>query len=68
MREGLSGASLIGRQTGQLEAALDYVREREGDSLVVTKLDRLARSVGDLLNSVAFRAAQLIDVPKAITG
>src|SRR5271167_326270 len=26
---------------------------REGDSLVVTKLDRLARSVGDLLNIVA---------------
>jgi len=35
----------------QLDAALDYVRE--GDSLVVTKLDRLARSVGDLLNIVA---------------
>jgi len=36
----------------QLEAALDYVRE--GDSFLVTKLDRLARSVGDLLNIVAF--------------
>jgi DNA invertase Pin-like site-specific DNA recombinase len=35
----------------QLEAALDYVRE--GDSLIVTKLDRLARSVGELLNIVA---------------
>ena len=35
----------------QLEAALDYVRE--GDSFIVTKLDRLARSVGDLLNIVA---------------
>jgi DNA invertase Pin-like site-specific DNA recombinase len=35
----------------QLEAALDYVREN--DSLVVTKLDRLARSVDDLLNIVA---------------
>src|SRR3984957_856787 len=35
----------------QLEAALDYVRE--GDSFLVTKLDRLARSVGDLLNIVA---------------
>lgn len=35
----------------QLEAALDYVRE--GVSLVVTKLDRLARSVGDLLSIVA---------------
>lgn len=31
----------------QLEAALDFVRE--GDALVVTKLDRLARSVTDLL-------------------
>lgn len=30
-----------------LQNALDYVRE--GDTLIVTKLDRLARSVGDLL-------------------
>src|SRR5258708_23529603 len=35
----------------QLEHALDYVRE--GDTFTVTKLDRLARSVGDLLNIVA---------------
>ena len=35
----------------QLEAALDYVRE--GDRFVCTKLDRLARSVGDLLAIVA---------------
>jgi DNA invertase Pin-like site-specific DNA recombinase len=35
----------------QLEAALDYVRE--GDSFTVAKLDRLARSVGDLLAIVA---------------
>ena len=35
----------------QLEAAPDYVRE--GDSFTVTKLDRLARSVGDLLAIVA---------------
>ena len=35
----------------QLEAALDYVRE--GDQFAVTKLDRLARSVGDLLAIVA---------------
>jgi DNA invertase Pin-like site-specific DNA recombinase len=34
----------------QLEAALDFCRE--GDTLVVTKLDRLARSVGDLLGMV----------------
>lgn len=30
-----------------LQEALDYLRE--GDTLIVTKLDRLARSVGDLL-------------------
>ena len=38
-------------QRQQLEAALDYVRE--GDGFTVTKLDRLARSVGDLLVIVA---------------
>jgi DNA invertase Pin-like site-specific DNA recombinase len=35
----------------QLEAVLSFVRE--GDVLVVTKLDRLARSVSDLLATVA---------------
>jgi DNA invertase Pin-like site-specific DNA recombinase len=34
----------------QLESALDFIRE--GDTLVVTKLDRLARSVRDLLGIV----------------
>jgi DNA invertase Pin-like site-specific DNA recombinase len=34
-------------QRDQLEAAIDYIRD--GDSLVVTKLDRLARSMRDLL-------------------
>jgi DNA invertase Pin-like site-specific DNA recombinase len=38
-------------QRQQLEAALDYVRK--GDSFTVTKLDRLARSIGDLLAIVA---------------
>jgi DNA invertase Pin-like site-specific DNA recombinase len=38
-------------QREQLELALDYVRE--GDTFTVTKLDRLARSVGDLLAIVA---------------
>jgi DNA invertase Pin-like site-specific DNA recombinase len=38
-------------QREQLEQALDYVRE--GDTFTVTKLDRLARSVGDLLEIVA---------------
>lgn len=32
----------------ELERALDYVRE--GDTLVVTKLDRLARSIGNLVD------------------
>ncbi|WP_120010588.1 recombinase family protein [Teichococcus vastitatis] len=34
----------------ELERALDYVRE--GDTLVVTRLDRLARSVADLMGIV----------------
>jgi len=38
--------SAVSPQQGQLEAALDYARE--GDVLVVTKLDRLARSVPHL--------------------
>jgi DNA invertase Pin-like site-specific DNA recombinase len=37
-------------ERGQLEAAIDYLRE--GDALVVTKLDRLARSVRDLLDII----------------
>lgn len=37
-------------QRDQLEAAIDYLRD--GDSLVVTKLDRLARSMRDLLATV----------------
>ena len=39
-----SGTSTLGREA--LTAALDYVRE--GDTFVVTRLDRLARSVVDL--------------------
>ncbi len=38
-------------QRDQLEAAIDYLRD--GDKLVVTKLDRLARSMRDLLDIVA---------------
>ncbi len=34
----------------QLEAAIEYARE--GDTLIVTKLDRLARSVADLLSII----------------
>lgn len=43
--EKVSGRSVDGRDA--LSEALDFVRE--GDTLVVTRLDRLARSVGDLL-------------------
>ena len=39
--------SSVAKQRPQLEAALDYVRQ--GDTLIVTKLDRLARSVADLV-------------------
>ena len=38
--------STVGKRA-QLEAALEFVRE--GDVLVVTKLDRLARSMVDLM-------------------
>ena len=51
-------SSLAERQ--QLEAALDYVRE--GDSFTVTKLDRLARSVGDLLAIVARLEAKKVSL------
>jgi len=43
-----SGNSVEGRS--QLQACLDYVRE--GDTLVVTRIDRLARSLRDLQNLV----------------
>lgn len=42
-------ASSVG-QRNQLDAALDFVRE--GDTLVVSRLDRLARSTADLLGIV----------------
>ncbi len=38
--------SSVAKERPQLKAALDYIRE--GDTLVVTKLDRLARSAGQL--------------------
>src|ERR1700730_14495154 len=47
-------------QRDQLEQALDYVRE--GDTLMVTKLDRLARSVGDLLAIVARLEAKKVSL------
>jgi DNA invertase Pin-like site-specific DNA recombinase len=47
-------------QRDQLETALDYVRD--GDGFVVTKLDRLARSVGDLLSIVARLEAKKVSL------
>jgi DNA invertase Pin-like site-specific DNA recombinase len=44
----------------QLEFALDYARD--GDTLVVTKLDRLARSVSDLLAIVARLEAKRVSL------
>jgi DNA invertase Pin-like site-specific DNA recombinase len=60
--EKVSGTSTNGRDA--LADALDFVRER--DTLVVTRLDRLARSVGDLFaiierlsqKQVSFRCLQ----------
>jgi DNA invertase Pin-like site-specific DNA recombinase len=43
-------ASSVGQRDG-LAAVLDFVRE--GDTLVVSRLDRLARSTADLLSIVA---------------
>ena len=40
----------VDREREELKKCLDYVRE--GDTLLVTKLDRLARSAVDLLNIV----------------
>lgn len=46
--EKASGASLVGRE--QLKLVLDFMQE--GDTLVVTRIDRLARSIGDLQDIV----------------
>jgi DNA invertase Pin-like site-specific DNA recombinase len=43
--------SSVARERPQLETALDYLRN--DDTLVATKIDRLARSVPDLLDIVA---------------
>lgn len=52
--EKMSGRSTVDRE--QLAMALDFVRE--GDTLVVTRLDRLARSVGDLHRIVEMLTAK----------
>ena len=51
MRSHLQGADLqCCSAPAELEAALDYARD--GDVVVVTKLDRLVRSMQDLLDTV----------------
>jgi DNA invertase Pin-like site-specific DNA recombinase len=50
-------ASSVG-QRDQLAAVLEWVRE--GDTLVVTRLDRLARSTADLLGIVATPEAKQV--------
>ena len=40
--------SSVATQRPQLDAVFEYLRE--GDTLVITKIDRLARSVGDLVS------------------
>lgn len=56
-QETYSGAS---SDRKQLRAALDFVRE--GDSLIVTKLDRLARSATDLGNISAELQQKKVDL------
>ena len=46
--EQASGAQ---RDRPQLKAALDYARDGAGDMLVVWRLDRLARSLGQLIEN-----------------
>lgn len=50
--------SSVNSKRTELESAIDFVRE--GDTLVVTRLDRLARSVGDLHNIEARLAAKKV--------
>jgi DNA invertase Pin-like site-specific DNA recombinase len=44
--------SALSRDRRELDRALDYIREGDGDVLVVTKLDRLARSVADAVRII----------------
>src|SRR6478736_1690611 len=58
-QEKASGTSTAGRP--ELATILDFLRE--GDSLVVTRIDRLARSIGDLqtiVQTIRQRRAALV--------
>ena len=59
--EKISGAS---KNRKQLQAALDYVRE--GDTLVVWKLSRLARSLTQVINTVRYLEERKVSL-KVIT-
>jgi DNA invertase Pin-like site-specific DNA recombinase len=52
--------SSVATKRPQLEAALEWVRE--GDVLIVTKLDRLARSVADLVRIMATLRAKGVEL------
>lgn len=52
--------SSVAAKRPQLEAALEWVRE--GDVLVVTKLDRLARSVADLVSITSALRAKGVEL------
>ena len=55
-----SGTSQSGRE--QLALALDYVRD--GDALIVTRLDRLARSITDLRQIIDRLTAKEVIFPR----
>ena len=50
LREDISRAGIFCAERAELQAAIEFVRE--GDGLVVTKLDRLARSISDLMRII----------------
>lgn len=52
--------SSVARQRPELDAALDFVRE--GDTFIVTKLDRLARSTLDLWSLVGKLQAKKVEL------
>ncbi|WP_420565162.1 recombinase family protein [Thalassobaculum sp.] len=56
--EKVSGTSTAGRD--KLQEAMDFVRK--GDALVVTRVDRLARSIGDLQQLVGTLRAKKVDL------
>lgn len=56
--EKITGTTTKGRE--QLQALLEFVRE--GDTVIVTRIDRLARSIGDLQDIVRLLKAKGVDL------